>query len=210
MSDHVQIRPEDLDSRAAYRLMISIVVPRPIAWVSTIGADGSFNLAPFSFANAVCGTPPVVMFSVSGTRSGRKKDTLRNVEETGEFVFNICDEALAAQMNTSSGDFGYGVSEFEMAGLRLAPCVDVRAPRVADAPASLECRLLQTIPVESNVMVLGRVLRYHVREGLIRPNGLVDTMLMRPLARLGGDEYGTIGSVFEMARPVVEPQAIAK
>src|SRR5512140_1860476 len=113
MGHHVQIRPEDLDPRAAYRLMISIVVPRPIAWVSTIGADGSVNLAPFSFANAVAGTPPVVMFSISGTRTGRKKDTLRNVEETGEFVFNICDEALAEQMNTSSGDFGYGVSEFE-------------------------------------------------------------------------------------------------
>jgi flavin reductase (DIM6/NTAB) family NADH-FMN oxidoreductase RutF len=184
-------------------MMISIVVPRPIAWVSTIGADGSVNLAPYSFANAVAGSPPVVMFSVSGTRTNRKKDTLRNVEETGEFVFNICDEALAQQMNATSGDYEYGVSEFAMARLELAPCVDVKAPRVAAAPASLECKLLKFVPVEGNTMVLGRVLRYHVREGLIRPNGLADALLMKPLARLGGDEYGTIGSVLEIKRPVV-------
>ena len=183
--------------------MISIVTPRPIAWVSTRGLDGSINLAPYSFANAVAGNPPVVMFSVSGTRTNRKKDTLRNVEETGEFVFNICDEALAVQMNASSGDYEYGVSEFTMAGLELADCVDVKAPRVAAAPASMECRLLKLVPIEANTMVLGRVLRYYVREGLIRPNGLVDAMLMKPLARLGGDEYGTIGSVLEIKRPVV-------
>ena len=201
MSAHVTIRPEDLDPRNAYRLLISIVVPRPIAWVSTLGLDGSVNLAPYSFANAVSGNPPVVMFSVATPRTNRKKDTLRNVEETGEFVFNICDEALAAQMNQTSADYEYGVSEFERAGLELAPCVDVKAPRVAAAPASLECRLLKLIPIESNTMVFGRVLRYHVREGLLRPDGLVDAMAMQPLARLGGDEYGRLGNVFAMLRP---------
>jgi flavin reductase (DIM6/NTAB) family NADH-FMN oxidoreductase RutF len=200
----ISIVPQDLQPRDAYRLMISVLVPRPIAWVSTLGADGSLNLAPFSFFNGVGGVPPTIMFSV-GQRAGDPKDTLRNAQETGEFVLNIVDEALASQMNQTSGEWPYGVNEFERAGLTPAPSVDVRPPRVAEAPVAIEARVTQIVPVNETTytMVLGRIVRYHLREGLLRPNGLVDAALLKPLARLGGDEYATIGSVFSMARPAV-------
>jgi flavin reductase (DIM6/NTAB) family NADH-FMN oxidoreductase RutF len=182
--------------------MISVIVPRPIAWVSTVGANGTPNLAPYSFFNGVGGTPPVVMFSV-GQRAGQPKDTLRNVQETGEFVINIVDEALSEAMNLTSGEWPYEVDEFALAGLEVAPSVDVRPPRVAAAPVAMEARLVQTVPVEDTryTMVLGRIVRYHIQAGLLRENGLVDAALMRPLVRLGGDEYATLGRVFTMIRP---------
>jgi flavin reductase (DIM6/NTAB) family NADH-FMN oxidoreductase RutF len=203
-SDFISIVPDELHPRDAYRLMISVVVPRPIAWLSSMGADGTLNLAPFSFFNAVGGTPPVVMVSI-GRRADQPKDTLRNLQETGEFVVNIVDETLATHMNHTSGDWPYGTSEFELAGLTTAPSVDVRPPRVAEAPVALEARVTQIVPVNdtSYTIVLGRVLRYHIREDLLRPNGTVDTMLLKPIARLSGDEYATIGGVFSLVRPTV-------
>jgi flavin reductase (DIM6/NTAB) family NADH-FMN oxidoreductase RutF len=194
----------DLHPRDAYRLMISIVIPRPIAWVSTMGADGSINLAPFSFFNGVGSAPPTVMFSV-GKREGRPKDSLRNAAETGEFVLNFVSEELAERMNLTSGDWDYEIDEFEKAGLTQAPSTDVKPPRVAEAVVAMEARVSQIVPVEDTTytMVLGHVLRFHIRDGLLRPNGLVDATLVRPIARLGGDEYARFGEVFEMKRPVV-------
>ena len=198
----VTIVPTDLPARDAYRLMISILVPRPIAWVSTRGADGSLNLAPFSFFNGVGGTPPTIMVSI-GQRDGRPKDSLRNIQETGEFVVNIVGADLAEAMNVSSGEYEYALDEFDLARLETAPSLDVRPPRVALAPAAMEVRATQVIPIEgtSYTMVVGRILRYHLQEGLLRPNGLVDALKLNPLARLGGDEYALLGSVFEMKRP---------
>lgn len=196
------IVPADLAPRDAYRLFISVVVPRPIGWISTLGADGGLNLAPYSFFNGVGGNPPTVMVSV-GRRQGELKDTLRNVQDTGEFVVNIVDETLAAAMNLTSGEYEYAVDEFQLAGLTPAPSVDVRAPRVAEARAALEVKATQIVPVQDThyTMILGRVLRFHLRPDLLRPNGLVDADKLRPVARLGGDEYATLGPVFEMKRP---------
>ncbi len=196
--------PDEMPPRDAYRLMLSVVAPRPIAWVSTIGADGTLNLAPFSFFNGVGGTPPTIMFSV-GQRKGKAKDTLRNVQETGEFVVNIVSEELAEAMNITSGEWEYEVNEFELAGMETAPSVDVRPPRVALAPVAMEAKVTQIVPVigTTSTMVLGRILRYHIREEMLRSNGLVDASLVRPITRLGGDEYATIGRVFSMARPKV-------
>jgi flavin reductase (DIM6/NTAB) family NADH-FMN oxidoreductase RutF len=196
--------PHEMPPRDAYRLMLSVVAPRPIAWVSTIGADGTLNLAPFSFFNGVGGTPPTIMFSV-GQRKGKAKDTLRNVQETGEFVVNIVSEELAEAMNITSGEWEYGVNEFELANLETAASIDVKPPRVALAPVAMEAKVTQIVPVvgTTSTMVLGRILRYHIREDLLRSNGLVDVTLVRPIARLGGDEYATIGRVFSMARPKV-------
>jgi flavin reductase (DIM6/NTAB) family NADH-FMN oxidoreductase RutF len=193
-----------LAPRAAARLLTSLVVPRPIGWASTLGLDGSLNLAPFSFFNAVGSNPPTVMLSIA-QRHGRPKDTLRNIQETGEFVVNLGDEALAEQLLLTSGEYDYTVNEFELAKLETAPSLAVSPPRVALAPAALEVKLTQTVAVtETNYMiVIGRVLYYHVRDDLLRPNGLVDAGLMRPLARLGGDEFATIGRIFELSRPVV-------
>ncbi|MBP7688533.1 MAG: flavin reductase family protein [Thermoflexales bacterium] len=194
--------PTDLDPRDAYRLLISAVVPRPIGWASTIGADGSLNIAPFSFFNAVSNMPLTVMISV-GQRKGQPKDTLRNAQETGEFVLNIVDEDLAAAMNVTSGEWAYDVNEFDRAGLQTADSIDVKPPRVAAAPIALECKVTQIIPVQDTTytLILGRVVRFHIRSGLLRPNGQIDAALLKPVARLSGDEYATLGRVFEMPRP---------
>ncbi len=199
----ISIAPGDLQPRDAYRLLISVVVPRPIGWTSTIGPDGTPNLAPFSFFNAVGGVPPTVMICV-GQRKGNSKDTLHNARETGELVINIVNEDLAAAMNETSGEWAYEVNEFDRAGLTPLPSIDVRPPRVAEAPIALECQVTQIVPVVDTTytMILGRVLRYHIREDLLRPNGMVDALRLKPIARLGGDEYMTIGRVFEMKRPL--------
>jgi flavin reductase (DIM6/NTAB) family NADH-FMN oxidoreductase RutF len=198
----VSIVPSDLPSRDAYRLMISILVPRPIAWVSTCGADGSLNLAPFSFFNGVGGMPPTIMISI-GQRQGHPKDSLRNIQETGGFVVNIVGADLAEAMNLSSGEYEYEVDEFDLARLETLPSLDVRPPRVALAPAAMEVKTTQIIPIlgTSYTMVVGQIQRYHLQDGLLRANGLVDALKLNPLARLGGDEYALIGSVFEMKRP---------
>jgi flavin reductase (DIM6/NTAB) family NADH-FMN oxidoreductase RutF len=198
----IPITPGELHPRDAYRLLISVVVPRPIAWVSTVGADGSLNLAPFSFFNAVGGTPPTVMVSV-GQRAGVPKDTLRNVQETGEFVVHIVNEELAERMNQTSGEWSYDVDEFELAGLTTLPSTNVRPLRVAEAPIAMECRLTQIVPVQDThyTMVLGQVLRYHIREELLGPDMRVKAMQLRSIARLGGDEYTAIDRVFMMERP---------
>ncbi len=193
--------PAEMPDPAPYHLLTSIVAPRPIAWVSTISAAGVPNLAPYSFYNAVAGFPPTIMFSVSyRRREPKEKDTLRNIKETGEFVSNVVDEAMADAMLQTAVEFSYGISEFEMAGLKSVASVDVRPPRIADAPVAMECQVTQIVPVEgaTNVMVLGRVLRFHVREDLYRPElGLVNTVAMKPITRLGGStEYTKIGELF--------------
>ncbi len=201
----VTITPGEMHPRDAYRLFISVIVPRPIAWVSTIGADGTLNLAPFSFFNGVGGTPPTVMIAV-GNRVGVPKDTLRNVQETGEFVVHIVDEALAERMNRTSGEWPYGVDEFKLAEVTAIASTEVRPPRVAEAPVAMECRATQLVPVQDThyTMVLGQVLRYHIREDLLGPDMRVKTLELNAIARLGGDEYTAIDRVFALERPKVE------
>ena len=202
-TETITIVPDELSGRDSYRLLISCVVPRPIGWISTISPDGIFNLAPYSFFNAVSGAPPIVMFSVGQPRSGKAKDTLRNVQETGEFVVNIVDESLAEAMNQTSGEWAAEVDEFNLAGLEPAPSTGVRPPRVAAARVAMEARLTQLIPIEGSdsTMVLGQVVRFHIKDGLLRANGLVDPALLQPVSRLGGDEYANFGEVFAMPRP---------
>lgn len=198
----ISMTPGELPPREASRLMLSIVAPRPIAWVSSMGADGSLNLAPFSFFTAVSANPPTVMVAI-GARKGKPKDTLRNVQETGELVIHIVDETLAEAMNLTSGEWEYGVNEFELAALETIPSLEVKPPRVAAAPVAMEAKLAQIVPVEgtSSTLILGRILRYHLRADLLRPDGLIDATLLQPITRLGGAEYATIGRVFEMSRP---------
>jgi len=198
----ISINPAELSPRDAYRLLISTVVPRPIGWISSIGLDGSLNLAPYSFFNGVGGNPPMVMVSVS-KRDMLPKDTLRNIQETNEFVVNIVDESLAESMNMTSGEYGYEVDEFDLAGLDTAPSLVVQPPRVASAPAAMECTASQIIPVDNTryTMVIGRVVYFHFKNGLVRQDGLVDIGALNPLARLGGDEYALLGKVIRMKRP---------
>ena len=130
--------PDEMEHRDAYRLMLSVVAPRPIAWISTIGADGTPNLAPYSFFTGASGRPPTLLFSVSPARNKQVKDTLRNVQETGEFVVNLVSEELREAMNLTSGVWPYEVDEFEAAGLEVLPSMDVRPPRVAASPVAME------------------------------------------------------------------------
>jgi flavin reductase (DIM6/NTAB) family NADH-FMN oxidoreductase RutF len=195
--------PAEMADPAPYHLLTSIVAPRPIAWVSTMSGEGVPNLAPYSFYNAVAGFPPTIMFSVSyRRREPKEKDTLRNVKETGEFVSHIVNEALAEAMLQTSAEFSYGVSEFEQAGLKSIASIDVKPLRIMEAPVAMECKVTQIVPVEgaTNVMVLGQVVRFHVREDLYRPElGLVNTIQMQPVTRLGGSrEYTKIGELFTL------------
>lgn len=201
----MQISAEALSMSEAYRLLISIVVPRPIALVSTQSPEGAKNLAPFSFFNAVCSTPPVVSLALN-RRGGEKKDTLRNIEATREFVVNIVEEAIAEQMNLTSGDYPAEADEFALSGLTPAPCVKVKPPRVAESPVSLECRLLENLevghPPGNSNLVLGEVLLFHVRDSLYQ-DGRVDRTKLLTLGRLGGNWYARTRDQFEMKRPKV-------
>lgn len=196
------IDPDSLDRRQRYRLLISTVAPRPVAWVSTRSPEGAHNLAPFSFFQALSGTPPYVMISV-GRRNGHPKDTLRIIEQTGEFVINLVTEALAERMNLTSGEYGPEVDEFALAGVTPAPADLVAAPRVAESPVSMEARLTQLIqlPGTDYTPIVGEIVRWHVADGLLAPDGLLDLPRIRPIARLARDEYVKFGEVFEMIRP---------
>ncbi len=191
---------------AAYHLLTSIVAPRPIAWISTISSQGKTNLAPYSFFNAVAGFPPTIMFSVSSRRrEPHEKDTLRNVREVDEFVCHIVDESMAQAMVKSAADYAAEVSEFEVLHLDTVASIDVRPLRLADTPVAMECKVTQIIPVEgaTNTMVIGRVIRFHVRSDLYRTSlGLVDTTAMKPIMRLGGSiEYTKIGELLTLRIP---------
>lgn len=197
------VRLDDLDGRDAYRLLTSLIIPRPIAWVSTLSAAGVANLAPYSFFNLVAGRPPTVAVSVGSRGNGEPKDTLVNARETGEFVINLAHEPLARALNATSAPWAPGVSEFQEAGLAALPSTDVAPPRVAGAPAALEARVTQLVPIEGSTytMILGRVLRVHIREDLLAPDGLVDAERFAPIARLGRDEYAALGPLFRLTRP---------
>ncbi len=208
----MQIDPRALAPDAVYKLLIGTVVPRPIAWVSSVDVAGARNLAPFSYFMAITDDPPTIAFSVSPRAPGRqavrtRKDTLRNVEATGDFVVNIVDDALAERMNLTSGDYPPEVDEFALAGLAAAPSVKVRAPRVADAPISMECRLIRTIPVgnKPNHLVLGEIVFFHVRDGLYdEATGRIDLHALRPVGRLAGNLYAHVHDIFEMKRPAAD------
>jgi flavin reductase (DIM6/NTAB) family NADH-FMN oxidoreductase RutF len=199
----MELDPSVIGDVAAYKLLIGCVVPRPIAWVSTIDAAGVKNLAPFSFFMGVCGDPPTVAFS-SGPRAGGGKDTAENAAATGEFVVNVVDDEHAEAMNLSSGEYAADVDEFAIVGLASAPGVRVKAPRVATAPISLECRVSQIVRVGNgpHSVVFGEIVYLHVRDALYDPiTGRVDVAALRPVGRLAGHMYSRTHNVFEMKRP---------
>src|SRR5262249_48155805 len=188
-----------------YQALVGVVVPRPIAWVTTVNEEGRVNLAPFSFFNAFGANPPVVVFSPTLRRDGTKKDTLLNVEATGEFVVNAAVASLAEQVNLSSKELPYGESEADYVGLQTVPSVKVKPPRLADSPVNLECRMLQIVPVGTGPiagnLVIGQVLMIHVDDAVLGANGKVDPRKLRTIARLGGDFYCHTSNLFEMKRP---------
>lgn len=185
----------------------SLIVPRPIGWISTISAAGTVNLAPFSFFNAVAEAPPIVFFAPGGRKRDRPfKDSRANAEATGEFVVNIVTYELREAMNATSASFPAETDEMAAVGLAPAPSRLVRPPRVAASPVHLECAYLRTIdlpadaPDEPNAMVLGRVVGIHIADTAIR-DGYVDVRLFRPVARLGYSQYTVVDRRFSMRFP---------
>ncbi|HXJ78456.1 MAG TPA: flavin reductase family protein [Candidatus Methylomirabilis sp.] len=204
----MQFDTQVLAPDAMYKLMIGCVVPRPIAWVSTVDAEGVANLAPFSYFMAITHNPPTVAFSSSPraehTGMPGKKDTLRNVEATREFVVNLVDDSLAEQMNVTSGDYPSEVDEFAQAGLTAAPSVRVKAPRVAAAPINMECQVVQIIPIGNlpSHLVIGRIVHLHLRDDVYDAAGeRIDMHRLRPVGRLAGNLYTHVHEIFEMKRP---------
>lgn len=189
-----------------YHLLVGLVTPRPIAWVTTVSpAGGVVNLAPFSFFNAFGANPPVVVFSPTLRRDGSKKDTLLNVEATGEFVLNAAVAPLAELVNLSSKELPPDESELTLTGLRTVPAVKVRPPRVAASPAHLECKVRQVIPcgtgpIAAN-LVIGEVVFLHVDDAVLDPAGRPDPRRLRTVARLGGDFWCHTSDLFELKRP---------
>ncbi len=191
--------PAELGARPFYKLLTSVVVPRPIAWVSTRSAAGVDNLAPHSFFTVSCVDPPMVQFTSVGV-----KDSLTNVQETGAFVVCIATEPMFEQVNASGTNFPAGVDEFAAVGLTAEPSLMVAPARVAESPVALECRLEQALTLGDSTVVIGRVVHAAVNADLFdgdpHDGGLPAIDRLRPLARLGRDEWSTIGEILEITR----------
>lgn len=182
----------------------ALVAPRPIGWFTSLNQDGSVNVAPYSYFNAVADDPPVVLFSSGGL--SRVKDTARNAVEQGEFVHNLVTWDLREKMNMTSEEVDEGVDEARLAGLELVPCELVKAPRIAASPASFECRTLQTVEVPQNgkddahLVVFGEVIGIHIRDDALE-DGRFDPEAQKIIARLGYANYAVTGGTFRMLRP---------
>ena len=185
----------------------SCVVPRPIGWISTITPEGVHNLAPYSQFQNLTYDPPYVMFSANQNTRGRRKDTVVNVEQTGEFVYNMATYDLREAVNRSAAEVPPEVDEFELAGVTKASSVRVKPCRVAESPVQFECRYYQTLRLPGNGLmgtvdvVIGRVILVHIKDDAIGPDGRLNVLRIRPLARLGYYDYTTVDSIFEMVIP---------
>ena len=193
--------PATVSATELYRFLTCAVVPRPIAWVSTRAADGTPNLAPFSYFTLLSSTPPLLGFAVRD-REGDPKDTVRNIRETGDFVVNMVSEPLLQAMVVCSGDWPRATSEFGPAGLTPAPAERVGAPRVLESPLQLECRLHRELPLGDCVFVIGEIVAARADDALLTA-GRVDPMKLRTVGRLGGELYAPLREVLEVPRPRV-------
>lgn len=196
---------QSLPLRDAYEWMVCTILPRPIAWVSTISPEGKTNLAPFSFFQGVTASPPTLMFVPVNDRKGAKKDTVRNIEAVPEFVVNLVPHSLAEEMNRTSSLLPYGVSEFERFGIAAARSERIRAPRVAAAPVAYECALHQIVHIGTGALaanvIFGRILAAHIRDDVLGPDGLPDARKLDLVGRLGRDDYSTTRDTFSLERP---------
>jgi len=211
---NIIINPSEQDYRDIYKLMVGVIVPRPLAFVSTISADGVRNLAPFSFFTGISANPPVICFSpmVRGS-DGSRKDTLRNIEAVKEFVVNVVSEEFAEQMNICSAEFPPEVDEFEASGLTPIPSDLVKPPRVKESHINMECRLVQIVEVSAKPLggsiVLGEVLRFHIDDALF-DKYKIDPDKLHPIGRMGGPTYTRTTDRFDMARPSINQKELGE
>lgn len=209
--------PKNNDHGLPYNPFKSIVIPRPIGWISTYGADRTPNVAPYSFFNGVGFHPPVVMFASSGYFPGqRMKDSVANAVESGVFVSNMVSYDLKDQMNVTAETTPPEIDEFEMAGLEMEPAKLVNAPMVKASPVKMECRTISVVdlpghkPDEPTKVVFGEVIGIHIDDAYITEDGLIDVLKIRPVARLGYMDYTSVESVFTMQKDMKEEAIINK
>ena len=196
--------PAALSPRDAYRLMISCIIPRPIAFVTTLSRDGATNLAPFSFFNGVSSDPPVVSIAVASKKDGSRKDTWRNIEETGEYVINVVVPELMDAVIIGARELPHGVSELELSGLKTLPSTKVKPPRLEASPINLERTLLRIVEVEGTALILGRVVMVHAKDEIV-DGGRVDPRRLTFVGRLGDDLYCRVNDLFERKRTGLLP-----
>jgi flavin reductase (DIM6/NTAB) family NADH-FMN oxidoreductase RutF len=195
----MQIDPSLQSKAESYKVLTNLVVPRPIAWVTSTGPSGLINLAPFSFFNAVGSDPLYVVLGIGLRDDGSPKDTTRNIKTTGEFVVNLVTEDLIGAMNISAADFPPDQSELTAAGLHTAPSVHIKTPRLAESQASLECKLFKTEPLGANTLIIAQVVMFHVADHLVGPRFYINNFA--PLGRLGSPSmYCRTGDRFDLAR----------
>jgi flavin reductase (DIM6/NTAB) family NADH-FMN oxidoreductase RutF len=196
----MDLKLADLSAHERYKLLIGLVIPRPIAWISTWSANGVANCAPFSFFNVFSEDPPLCVIGINPRSDGAMKHSLKNIRRTGEFVVNLVDEATANAMHISSKEFPETVSEFEQTGLTTAPAKMVHHPRIAEAAASFECRLYQLLEISgTRQLVLGEMLLVHARDGVIDPHSKrISEEHYRPIGRLFADRYCTTRQRFNL------------
>lgn len=195
------LNAQGMDTETAYRLLCGVVVPRPVAWITSVDADGLVNAAPFSSYNYVAHSPPMLAVNI-GERRGALKDTARNITRSREFVVNVATEANMELMHQCSAEFAPHVSEVQALGLELLPSQQVKAPRLAASPVQMECRLHQAVRLgRLNTLYIGEVLAFHLSDEVFDGKH-VDSVRMRPVARLGGPYYAALGEVFQ--RPILQ------
>jgi len=200
----MEFNPETLEAKAIYKLLTGSIIPRPIAWVSTINEIGINNLAPFSYCNMVGDDPPHVMFSTRRDNNSNK-DTLNNVLTTKQFVVNMVTEALAEQMNSTAQAVAPEVDEFEMVGVTPIPSSVVKPMRVKESPIQLECEMVHHYFLENHkqggaCVIIGRVVRMHFDESVLLEDYKINMKTYKPIARLAGSNYSKIGEVFSIKR----------
>ena len=188
------------------RVLTGVIVPRPIAFVSSVSTEGIVNLAPFSFFNAMAYDPATIVLGISRSAGWKEKDTLANIEATGEFVVNVVVDDIAEAMNSTAAEFPTDVDEFEVGGLTEAPSEMVRAPRVAESPVNMECRLNQVVAVgdgTKHAIVIGEIVLMHIRDDIINGHR-INHQRLKPVGRLAGNMYCTTHDVYELVRPTYD------
>ena len=209
---------EGKQAARAYAILASLVTPRPIALVTTLGPGGVINVAPFSFFNVLGAEPPIVAFAPGDREDGTPKDTALNVRAGHEFVVNLVDEAIAEAMNRCAASLPYGTSELNEAGLSTVPSSVIAPPRIAEAPVHLECRFIKSVEVpgwteaDNYRVIFGEVIGIHIDDSVLTDEGLVDIRKMGVISRLGYNDYARVDaeSVFSMERPIVERSGAKK
>ncbi|WP_299237631.1 flavin reductase family protein [Sulfurihydrogenibium sp.] len=194
---------KNLNETQIYKLMISTIVPRPIAWVSTVSKDGIFNIAPFSFYMGISSSPPLIAISIGKKDDDRKKDTWKNIEEVGDFVINIVTYDLAEKMNITASPFDESIDEFKEANLTPIKSDLVNSPRIAESPINIECKKFMILEIADMGLIFGEILKFHIKDQLLNEKGYVDNRKLKVVGRLGGADYCLVdeSNIFNLIRP---------